>query len=216
MNGVDPLGEKTEGGQVDLSGGTGKSLSSLSPCQDQIYKSMLAAAGINAYIHDYAGEKQAAWVDSHRWDFYLLPPALAVGVVGGAVACAYGVCEAIGAGGGAVAAQQAVQDAEDEGWGSSAAMTSEEQATFDDVANNGNNLSHVFDNPNHNFAAVISEFGGQLPGLQALSIAINQESDILPPSGAFINVPVVLGNAVVGVNGIVINGIVRKIGRAHV
>ena len=125
------------------------------------------------------------------------------------MACAYGVCEAIGLSGGAVGAQQAIQEAEDEGWGTPAVLTSEEQATYDDIANNANNLSHIFDQEKRNLAGVIAEFGGQLPALRALAIAINQEIDILPPNGSFINVPVVLGNAVVGVNGAVVNGVVR-------
>jgi hypothetical protein len=92
-----------------------------------------------------------------------------------------------------------------------AGLSSVEQQTFDDVANNPNNLDHVFAEK-HNFGDLINQFGSQQNVLKQMILSLRSAS--LPEAGVF-NTVVDLGGTSVEVNGAVVNGVPR-IGTAWV
>jgi RHS repeat-associated protein len=104
----------------------------------------------------------------------------------------------------------AVRDAV-EGSGAGEGLSSVEQQTFDDIANNPNNLDHVFVE-RHNFGDLINQFGSQQNVLRQMILSLRSAS--LPETGVFDTV-VDVGGTSVEVNGAVVNGVPR-IGSAWV
>jgi RHS repeat-associated protein len=160
------------------------------------YQSLLSAAVVRAYVHDYPGIRGANWVANHQGELYagLIGFPLILGAAG--ISCALGVCEAL-AGAGALEGPALVED-----------LNADEQATIGDVLSNPDRMGHIFDNPGHFLAPLVEQYGEE--GLIArVTVGLRSLSPLLPLSGSFGRLPITIDGNLIIVTGAVVNGAVR-------